>query len=218
LQDLRLRIGIPSTTSSTAKGKGVIMLLAGPPGVGKTLTAEAVAEQMQVPLIKFDIGSNNTSFQESMNRILDLAGRWKAVLLLDECDVFLESRTVDDLERNRIVSMFLQKLEYYEGILFLTTNRPDNIDPAIRSRIHLTMQYKGLTASSRRKVWCNFLKPGLHSLSDDDFDGLVAIEMNGRQIKNVVKMAQLLARRHLKTIDRAVLDTVLETEGLRIET
>ncbi len=120
---------------------------------GKTLTAESVAEQMQVPLIKFKTSSTGTGLEEALSRVLELAGRWKAILLLDECDVFLEQRSVKDFERNTVVAMFLQKLEYYEGILFMTTNRADNIDPAIRSRIHLTMNYSGLGASGRSTRW-----------------------------------------------------------------
>ena len=52
-----------------------------------------------------------------------MVARWEAVLLLDEADVFLEARSTHDLERNKLVSIFLRVLEYYEGILFLTTNR-----------------------------------------------------------------------------------------------
>ena len=199
------------------KGRGVILLVAGPPGVGKTLTAEAVAEQMQVPLIKFKTSSAGSKLEEALSRVLELAGRWKAILLLDECDIFLEQRSTQDFERNTVVAMFLQKLEYYEGILFMTTNRPDNIDPAIRSRIHLTMQYPDLTSLARRKLWCNFLKDGDHSLGEADYDELAEIDLNGRQIKNVIKIGHLLARRKLVPVNRAILKMVLDVEGINME-
>lgn len=110
----------------TGKGKGIICLLSGPPGVGKTLTAEAVAENLKVPLHMLssgDLGSDPWEVERELNSILELVARWNAILLLDECDVFLEARSTHELERNKIVSIFLRTLEYYEGIMFMTTNR-----------------------------------------------------------------------------------------------
>src|SRR5271156_6610940 len=142
------------------KGRGMIMLLSGPPGVGKTLTAESVAENMRVPLYMMsagDLGLDPAGIEESLNTILDMVAKWNAVLLLDEADVFLEARSTSDLERNKLVSIFLRVLEYYEGILFLTTNRISNIDDAFHSRIHVSMQYPPLTAASRRHIWNTFM-------------------------------------------------------------
>jgi len=93
-------------------------------------------------------------------------------------------------------AVFLRMLEYYEGILFLTTNRVDNIDAAFQSRIHISMEYEELSTSSRRHVWSNFLSVGAtkaHGFSETDLDKLADYQMNGREIKNVLKTAQLLA-------------------------
>lgn len=95
------------------KGRGMIMLLSGPPGVGKTLTSESVAEDMRVPLYMMsagDLGLDPSGIEESLNLVLDMVGRWNAVLLLDEADVFLEARSSNDLERNKMVSIFLRVL------------------------------------------------------------------------------------------------------------
>ncbi|CAK7213823.1 hypothetical protein SBRCBS47491_001937 [Sporothrix bragantina] len=142
------------------KGKGIIMLLSGGPGIGKTLTAESVAESMQVPLFVMsggDLGMSSHEIEFNLGRVLDMVAKWNAVLLIDECDVFLEARTTADLDRNRIVSIFLRTLEYYEGILFLTTNRVSNIDEAFHSRIHISLAYPNLDAAARRQVWLGFL-------------------------------------------------------------
>ncbi|KAI9764600.1 MAG: hypothetical protein M1840_008329 [Geoglossum simile] len=202
------------------KGKGIIMLLSGPPGVGKTLTAESVAETMHAPLYTMsagDLGLVPEDIETKLSEILEMATRWKAVLLLDEADVFLEQRTLHDLERNKLVSIFLRILEYYEGILFLTTNRVQTFDTAFQSRIHITINYPDLTSSSRRLVWSTFLAASNspQTLTDKEIDGLAELPMNGRQIKNVVKTALLLAARKNVPLDRGHIENVLTiTQGI----
>jgi hypothetical protein len=180
------------------KGRGIIMLLSGPPGVGKTLTAESVAENMKVPLYTMssgDLGTAPREVEAALSNILEMNTKWNAVLLLDECDVFLEERSAHDIERNKLVSIFLRMLEYYEGILFLTTNRVENMDAAFESRIHLSLQYKELDKASRLHVWQTFLTRSskVKTFSTEQLETLAEEELNGRQIKNVLKTAQLLA-------------------------
>lgn len=180
------------------KGRGMILLLSGPPGVGKTLTAESVAENMQVPLYMMSAGDldlDPAGIEESLSTILEMVAKWNAVLLLDEADVFLEQRDAHDLERNKMVSIFLRVLEYYEGILFLTTNRIRHIDDAFHSRIHVAMKYPELTTESRRHIWKTFLEGMASGLKEEHLDTLAQRELNGRQIKNVLKTARMLAMR-----------------------
>ncbi|KAI1322178.1 ATPase [Xylariaceae sp. FL0255] len=208
----------------TGKGKGVICLLSGPPGVGKTLTAEAVAESLKVPLHTLssgDLGSEVYEVEQGLQNLLDLVSRWNAIVLLDECDVFLEARSTHDLERNKVVSIFLRTLEYYQGILFMTTNRVENIDEAFQSRIHVSLEYADLTQEGRRQIWSNFLAPLRSasnlptSLTDADLDELSELPLNGRQIKNILKTAQLLAARKKSGLKREFINTVLAIEKRR---
>ncbi|OOF97995.1 hypothetical protein ASPCADRAFT_3058 [Aspergillus carbonarius ITEM 5010] len=138
------------------KGLGFILLLAGEPGVGKTLTAESVAEEMRQPLYLMsasELGETAPEVEESLEQVLELTSKWNAILLLDECDMFLEARSTADLRRNRLVSVFLRQLEYYRGMMFLTSNRVSDFDPAFESRIHLTIHYPALDVGSRLHVW-----------------------------------------------------------------
>ena len=119
------------------KGQGLIGLFAGGPGCGKTLTVEAVAEETQKPLYMVsagELGLEAETVDRRLSRILDISQRWNAILLLDEADVFLQHRNRLDLHRNSIVSIFLRRLEYFKGIMILTTNRVDDCDPAFESR------------------------------------------------------------------------------------
>lgn len=119
------------------KGRGLIGLLSGRPGCGKTLTAEAVAEVTKRPLYAVSAGELGTEVAKvdaQLTLILELSHRWSAVLLLDEADVFLQERDSKDVARNALVSIFLRQLEYFQGILILTTNRLGDCDPAFESK------------------------------------------------------------------------------------
>jgi len=123
------------------KGKGLIFLLHGSPGTGKILTAGLVAEHTKRPLLKVSTGEL-VSYEERMSaelkRLLTYASTWEAIVLIDEADVFLEQRKSgpDQFGQNNLVAISLQELEYFHGILFLTSNHVSVFDAAIRSRIH----------------------------------------------------------------------------------
>lgn len=124
------------------KGRGLIILLHGVPGVGKTSTAETIAETTGRPLLPVtcgDIGENASAVEKNLEQIFTNSHRWGCVLLLDEAEVFLTKRNLQDLTRNAMVSVFLRALEFYSGILFLTTNRVGTIDEAFKSRIHISL-------------------------------------------------------------------------------
>ncbi|KAJ7255682.1 hypothetical protein C8J57DRAFT_1721711 [Mycena rebaudengoi] len=201
------------------KGRGLVTVLHGAPGVGKTLTAECIAEYTHRPLYVVSSGDLGTYFGiQSGTRIdknLDLAHTWKAVLLIDEADVFLEKRTLTDVDRNALVSVFLRLLEYYEGILFLTTNRVDTFDPAFQSRIHMALKYENLEAAARKRLWKDFLCKfkGDADVSEEGYNVLAQYDVNGRQIKNAVKTAESLASFMGKPLGLEHLETVLKTQA-----
>lgn len=115
-----------STDWIGAKGNGLIMLLHGGPGTGKTFTAENGAEFAEKPLYSVtcgDIGTEPEIVERCLESARHLSKIWSCVVLLDEADLFLEQRTLNDLKRNALVSSFLRVLEYYNGILILTSNR-----------------------------------------------------------------------------------------------
>lgn len=100
-----------------------------------------------------DIGETAEDVERNLDRCFQMAHKWGCVLLLDEADVFLAKRTKDDLRRNALVSVFLRVLEYYAGILFLTTNRVGVFDEAFKSRIHMSLGYPTLDLDSTEQIW-----------------------------------------------------------------
>lgn len=113
-----------------------------------------------------------------------LAHRWGCVLLLDEADVFLAKRNKTDLRRNAVTSVFLRSLEYYAGILFLTTNRVGGIDPAFKSRIHLSVYYPRLDLDTTLKLYENLL---LRAKEEQRKCGVVQFQIKNKEILSFAK-------------------------------
>jgi SpoVK/Ycf46/Vps4 family AAA+-type ATPase len=193
--------GEKSTDLVYGKGNGLVILLHGPPGTGKTLTAESVAELAEKPLYRVtcgDIGTDPAAVERHLQAALNLGKVWGCVVLLDEADIFLEERSLHDLARNALVSVFLRALEYYDGILILTTNRVGTFDEAFKSRIQLSLHYQRLTENQRGVVWENFLRR-LEKIDEDNINiedlrrslhELARYDMNGRQILNALTTAR----------------------------
>ena len=98
---------------------------------------EAVAEVTKRPLYSVsagELGTEPEKVNQQLTSILEISHKWSAILLLLEADVFLQERDAKDVARNALVSIFLRQLEYYQGILILTTNRIANCDPAFESK------------------------------------------------------------------------------------
>lgn len=191
------------TDITNGKGNGLIMLRHGGPGTGKTLTGESVAEMAEMPLYRVtcgDIGTNAEAVENYLSTVLHLGKIWNCVLLLDEADVFLEERSMADLKRNSLVSVFLRILEYYDGILILTSNRVGIFDEGFKSRIQVALHYENPDRPARKKIWQNFLdmlEEDEENVNFDEIklhlDDLAGTELNGRQIRNVLTTARQLA-------------------------
>uniref|UniRef100_A0A7S4R359 AAA+ ATPase domain-containing protein n=3 Tax=Ditylum brightwellii TaxID=49249 RepID=A0A7S4R359_9STRA len=144
------------------KGGASIFLLHGPPGCGKTLTAEAIAELLRKPLYIVtagDLGITASEVEKTLGSVLELCQTWDALVLIDEADVFLEARSSTEIQRNALVCVMLRLLEYYSGCLFLSSNRAGkSIDAAIASRITVMLGYPSLNVDGRGKVWKNLIE------------------------------------------------------------
>ena len=135
-----------------------------------------------------ELGRTAEELEQRLPLIFERASKWNALLLLDEADVFLEQRSIGDINRNALVCVFLRTLEYYQGIMFFTTNRVKQIDPAIASRIHFKIKYDNLGLKERKGVWGYFLGKArtpqgspVYSLSG--LESLVKKPLNGREVR-----------------------------------
>ena len=176
------------------KHGGVVVLASGSPGIGKTLTAEIYAERTERPLYVLEMGELGTSaaqVEEQLRHIFARVTRWNAVLQFDECEIFLSKRS-NDLERSAIVGIFLRLLDYYQGMLFLTSNRPEAIDEAVLSRVMLHLRYPDLTCETRAEVWRHMIRAAGLQLDAETLAIVADWDLNGRQIRNLSRLARIL--------------------------
>lgn len=141
---------------------------------------------------------------------------WKAVVLFDEADVFLEARDpgAGDSKRNALVAVFLKELEYFSGIVFLTTNRLKSFDEAMISRIHLALGFTPPDLAMRQKIWykcLSALPEGETAIEDVDtvVNHLKEERLNGREISNAVTTARTMARFRNEGLELAHIQKVL---------
>ncbi|GBB88118.1 hypothetical protein RclHR1_14630006 [Rhizophagus clarus] len=200
------------------KGGGCSLLLHGPPGVGKTLTVEAISERHHRPLFHSnaeELGLSANKLEINMKNLFDLSHKWDAIILIDEADVFLEHRSASDIYRNALVCVFLRLLEYHQGILFLTTNRVNYFDDAFQSRISIFVEYKEPDVEARETLWNTFLNCDKNK--NVNIKKLRDKRLSGREIKNVVKLATALAEKRNKSITAELLEEIIDITNKNIE-
>lgn len=185
------------------KGEGQIFLLYGPPGTGKTLTVECVANDTGRPLLTLtaqDVGlATDMDTERKLQQWFTLAAKWDAILLIDEADLFLEQRREGSLDRNSLSTVFLRTMEYYEGVLFLTTNRAGHIDDSFISRITCPIAYPALSPDTKSRIIRKFIRKygetGTIDVQPQAETYMIehCAELNGRQIRNVLQNAVAMA-------------------------
>ena len=119
------------------------------------------------------------------------------MLLIDEADVYVRERG-DDIQQNAIVGVFLRILEYYRGVLFLTSNKATVIDDAIMSRSTAHLKYSPPDADELNRIWRVLSDQFGLKLTDEFIEKAVATfpEVVGRDVKSILKLAIRFSRRN----------------------
>ncbi|MGB0905091.1 MAG: ATP-binding protein, partial [Mangrovicoccus sp.] len=202
------------------KSGGTTVLCAGPPGVGKTLTAEVYSEIIGRPLYRVhsgQLGLNVAQMEASLKDVLTRAQRWGAVMLIDEADVYIKRRE-DDMTMNAVVGVFLRVLEYFNGLLFLTTNRVDDIDEAIISRCIALIRYHAPDRAGRIRIWQVMLEQFGLDLPAAEIAELADVfpQASGRDIKGLAKLTAKYCSQKNVAPSRAVFERCSIFRGMDI--
>ncbi|KAM0818064.1 putative AAA+ ATPase domain-containing protein [Seiridium cardinale] len=197
------------------KGRGCNVLLYGKPGTGKTLAVECLAEKYGRPLYVVTTGELGIDLDVLERRLQEISWRaknWNAVTLIEEADIYVQTRQSHDVKRNALISIFLRHLDYSDALLVITTNMVNKIDPAISLRMTLTVGFPDLSFIIQQAIWSRLvenIRIGFSTneenvrrkLQDfiqsklEDLEGGAYTTMNGRQIKNCISAAMAVANK-----------------------
>ncbi len=186
--------------------------------MGKTLTAEVYAEIIQRPLYRVhsgQLGLNVAEMEVALKNTLTRAQRWGAVMLIDEADVYIKRRD-DNIAANAVVGVFLRVLEYFNGLLFLTTNRVDDIDEAIVSRCIALIRYHPPRREDRRRIWRVMSQQFELGLDEEMLEWLSRgfPQASGRDIKGLAKLVAKYCHHKSESPSREVFNRCSIFRGL----
>lgn len=189
------------TAFSCNINRGVRALFNGPSGTGKSLAARILATELGLDLYKIDLSAVVNKYigetEKNLHIIFSRAEELDIILLLDEGDALLSNRTqvksANDRYANLETNYLLQRLETYNGILFITSNLSENIDPAFQRRIDVQVEFPYPAAEERWQIWQLHL-PVEHEISENVlFEVASRCKLSGGQIRNAAIYASCLA-------------------------
>ncbi|KAL8774883.1 MAG: hypothetical protein Q9194_003930 [Teloschistes cf. exilis] len=204
------------------QSQGLNILLSGPTGVGKTFAVESLAEHLRAPLFHVtpadvDLDTKNPDLESPFTDMLEMCGKWNAILLCDEENKTFDSDDLDNDEGND--SLLLRALESHSNVFFVTCNRraEDCMDDRLQSRFHVCLELSELTAATRGQIWQKCLESHKDVKFFDNFTTLGQWTLNGREIANAVTAAKTLTNggtMEMKHLERVV---PLEKQTVTIE-
>ncbi|MCR5774704.1 MAG: ATP-binding protein [Lachnospiraceae bacterium] len=176
--------------------------MSGPPGTGKTMTANAIAGELKLPLYHVNLSNIMDKYvgetEKNLEKVFSLAERINAVLFFDEADALFgkrsEVKNSQDKYANSEISYLLQRVEAFDGIVLLATNIKGNIDPAFLRRIRYVVYFENPDEEERKAIWESCITDSVpHEDLDIDYLASQFKEFTGSMIKTVFLNACTLA-------------------------
>jgi SpoVK/Ycf46/Vps4 family AAA+-type ATPase len=185
-----------------AMGYGLTAIFAGEPGTGKTMAAQVLARELGIDLYRVDISQVMSKYigetEKNLGSLFDEAHASGAMLFFDEADAIFGKRTTvrdaHDRYANVEIGYLLQRMEEYDGVTVLATNRIGDLDEAFIRRFHFILDFPMPQEPERRKIWRGMFPPGSTLAPDVDLDLLARnFEISGGEIRNAVLAAAYMA-------------------------
>jgi SpoVK/Ycf46/Vps4 family AAA+-type ATPase len=203
-------------------GRGLSALFSGAPGTGKTMIAGLIAKELGLELFRVDLSRVVSKWvgetEKNLGVAFDEARNARAILLFDEADALFgkrtEVRSSNDRYANLETNYLLQRIEAFEGIVLLTTNRDTQIDEAFRRRLRFRIEFPTPDAGEREQLWRSMIPVTAPLAGDVDFGALAErFHMTGGYIKNAaMRAAYLAATSERKVISQALLEKAAALE------
>ncbi|WP_166300660.1 ATP-binding protein [Bradyrhizobium sp. 2S1] len=207
------------------QARGVSALFSGDSGTGKTLAAYAVASALAADLYVVDLARIVSKYIGETEKNLDIvfneAERAGAVLLFDEADALFgkrsEVRDAHDRYANIEVAYLLQRMELFDGLAILTTNHPENVDPAFSRRLRFSIEFPRPDATARLAIWEQSLPKGEHREEDLGLEFLARrLDLTGGSIRQIALHAAMGAARDKRMIAKDHVNAATRIELRRL--
>lgn len=193
---------------------GLVILLHGPTGTGKTATVEAIAEHFKRPLYSLSVYSlplDTILLVDTLTSRLDAARSWNAIVLIEAGDILMQTQRHEPIMEDHVrISTILEFFEQHRCIVFVTARTTCT---AYMSHFAMTIQYPELDCDSRQTMWSNMLAGEENNISRRDIEELSRIAVNGRAMRNIHTTAKALARSSKQPLSLYHLKTAAKTQG-----
>jgi hypothetical protein len=202
-------------------GHGLTALFTGPPGTGKTMAAQVMARALGLDLYRIDLSQVMSKFiGETEKQLALLFDARVGILFFDEAEAILGKRSevkdAHDRYANIEIGYLLQRMEAYEGVTILATNRQRDMDEAFVRRLHVVVDFPMPSEADRLRIWKGMLPPEAARGADVDLGALArAAELSGGEIKNAALAAAYLAAAEGAPIGMAHLTRAVRRELLK---
>ncbi len=206
------------------RGLGISVLFSGVSGTGKTMSAEVLANELNLDLYRIDLSSTVSKYigetEKNLRRIFDAAEGGGAILLFDEADALFGKRSdvkdARDRYANMEVSYLLQRMEEYQGLAILTTNLKDSIDNAFLRRIRFVVKYSFPDAKQRQEIWRRIF-PQDTPTENLNFAKLAKLNVAGGNIRNIALNAAFIAADSGEPVMMKHLYIATQSEYMKLE-
>ncbi|KAG1782930.1 hypothetical protein EV702DRAFT_1274453 [Suillus placidus] len=193
---------------------GLVILLHGPSGTGKTATVEAIADHFRRPLYSLSVCSlplDTVLLVDTLTSRLDAARSWNAIVLIEAGDILMQTQRHEPIMEDHVrISTILEFFEQHRCIVFVTARTTST---AYMSHFAMTIQYPELDGDSRQTMWSNMLSGEENNISRRDIEELSRVAVNGRAMRNIHTTAKALARSSKQPLSLYHLRTAAKTQG-----
>ena len=211
--------------NTNSRGLGISALFCGSSGTGKTMAAEAIANELHLDLFRIDLSSVVSKYigetEKNLSKLFDTAEDTGAILFFDEADALFGKRTdikdSHDRYANIEINYLLQRMENYRGLAILATNLKETLDTAFTRRLKFIINFPFPDEKSRLEIWKNIYPKQTPIDNNIDYQQLAKLTITGGNIKNIALYSAFLAANQNTPINMQHIKRATQTEYTKIE-
>ncbi len=206
------------------RGLGISVLFTGESGVGKTMAAEVIANELRLHLYRIDLSAVVSKYigetEKNLRRLFDAAEHGGAILFFDEADALFGKRSEvkdsHDRYANIEINYLLQRMEAFSGLAILASNMKGALDTAFMRRLRFIVNFQFPGLAERKRIWQKALPPEVPR-EGLDYDRLARFNLSGGNIHSVALNAAFLAAQRATPVTAPLILTALRSELRKLD-